>query len=80
MESNDSPEVPGRGETLDIPGPPSGGGGGRELAYINVCREGTWCISLRGKKNIHMCIIFHEPVQTSVYTSEVKFLSASERI
>ena len=24
MESNDSPEIPDRGETLDIPGPPSG--------------------------------------------------------
>ena len=25
MESNDSPEIPDRGETLDIPGLPSGG-------------------------------------------------------
>ena len=31
MESNDSPEIPDRGETSDIPGLPSGVvGGGRE--------------------------------------------------
>ena len=28
MESNDSPEIPNRGETLDTPGLSSGGGGG----------------------------------------------------
>ena len=30
MESNDSPKIPYRGETSDIPGLPSGVGGGKE--------------------------------------------------
>ena len=30
MESNDSPEIPDRGETSDIPGLPSGGGSDTE--------------------------------------------------
>ena len=29
VESNDSPQIPDRGETSGIPGFPSGGGGGR---------------------------------------------------
>ena len=33
MESNDSPEIPYRGETSDIPGLPSGGEGQRDM-YI----------------------------------------------
>ena len=37
MESNDSPEIPDRGETSDIPGLPSGAST-RELASI-ACDE-----------------------------------------
>ena len=36
MESNDIPEIPDRGETSDIPGVPSGRGGGTK---VNVCQQ-----------------------------------------
>ena len=37
VESNDSPEIPDRGETSDIPGHPSRGGGGwKELRDSNT--------------------------------------------
>ena len=42
MESNDSPEIPDREETSDIPGLPSGGEGGgerdREFVYVCNCK------------------------------------------
>ena len=38
MDSNDSPEIPDRGETSDIPGLP--GGGGREWKMGQECGEG----------------------------------------
>ena len=44
MESNDSPEIPDRGETSDIPGLPSGGaleedGGDKRLGQLEfVCK------------------------------------------
>ena len=37
MESNDSPEIPGRGETSDIPGFPSRRGGGVERERLIDC-------------------------------------------
>ena len=36
VESNDSPEIPDRGETSDIPGLPSGGNLGNMNAYSGI--------------------------------------------
>ncbi len=36
MESNDSPEIPDRGETSDIPGIPSGGEREKVLSFKSV--------------------------------------------
>ena len=41
MESHDSPEIPDRGETLDIPGLPPGGGGGDRGRKSSVAMTGT---------------------------------------
>ena len=38
VESNDSPEIPDRGETSDIPGLPSEGGGGTQERLGEKCR------------------------------------------
>ena len=43
MESNDSPEIPDRGETTDIPGLPSGAvTGGFELGQYDLAQLYTW--------------------------------------
>ena len=39
MESNDSPEIPDRGETSDIPGLPSGDLGHEKSEYLRLNEE-----------------------------------------
>ena len=45
MESNDSPEIPDRGETLDIPGLPSGDLGKGKRTIGNVTLNGVYLSS-----------------------------------
>ena len=78
MESNDSPEIPDRGETSDIPGLPSGIPSGHLWSVIwTVARmldssQGLDILLSRG----HLCCVWSSKVNVIIIdrTSDVRWL------